>query len=284
MTKVEQFWEAIDDVPPSVRHFLEITGFVSRYLNSEDDKTRSEVIRRARRIIECLSACQLLPGNGANSIEEHAPTDGQGEPDGRWPLLAELGNRIIAETSEGVVVAPLTFASRTLDLGIVPSCSERIEVSFDNRLSLDALIRQLRSVWPELNKRGWLRRTRPWGARKLALVRFVCLESPRSDTWRKRLETWNMRYPDWAYLSPQAIASDFHKAEQSLTGQSDGLGWFYDEARQSVYGRTLGELLDALAADELSAGERKAVDDMLRNIGTTISKAASKRMGTSEDG
>jgi hypothetical protein len=151
----------------------------------------------------------------------------------------------------------------------------RVTVEFDARLSLRAVMGQLRELWPLLRKRRWVRYTKDLGDRKVELVRFVCETMPDA-TWRERFGAWQSARPEWPYPSAQAFASDFHRAEQSLTGYHYGLDSLYD---------ALAKLPDAELQARADAGNRKADEILMRrfarslHVGTSLETAEWVRRG-----
>lgn len=47
-------------------------------------------------------------------------------------------------------------------------------------------------------------------------------------SWPDRWAQWNGEHEEWGYQDVRAYQTAFHKAEVSLTGERDGLRWFYD--------------------------------------------------------
>lgn len=178
-------------------------------------------------------------------------------PDARWPLLAELSAVYVSAQAEEVGLRrrqwqPLRIRERLFDITVWPT-SEYVVVEVDSRVSLRALIAALRQAWPDLRRRGWVRRTRSMGDRAIELVRFVCLQTDLDTTWRDRLTRWNERYPGWAYKGPRAFMGALRRAERQLT-EPYGLEWFYSREV-----RELGESAAARRAKRrrlMEAGRR----------------------------
>lgn len=149
--------------------------------------------------------------------------------DERWRLIADLNTAYLAETdpeTDDRQWLPVTLEP-LLSLDTRPP-SMSVRITFDHRISLDALVKALRKTWPDLKRRGWVRRTRTLGDRSLALLRFICLEAPRDTTWRARMQGWNEAHPNWEFSNDRAFNSAFHRAERQLTGEKFSLDWFHD--------------------------------------------------------
>ena len=145
-------------------------------------------------------------------VEVESPS---GRSDGRWELWRKLRSRTTAGTD--AQWSPFTV-TRVYDFTTNSAVyAQRVEVSFDARLSLRGVVGTLRRLWPRLRQADWLRQTHPLGARKLALVEFVCLKMAPDTGWREMLAAWNARHPKWPYHSVRAFQGEFRRAEKSLT-------------------------------------------------------------------
>lgn len=107
-----------------------------------------------------------------------------------------------------------------------------------------------------------MRRTRPLGAKKVALLRLACRGRERGASWRKVLLMWNNEHPDWKYTSVRDLQSEFHDAEERLTGEDHGLEWFYDlryraRSQPEALRKLTGNELEAMKRPEASAQERR---------------------------
>jgi hypothetical protein len=149
-----------------------------------------------------------------------------GKTDARWPLWRDLRDRL-AEV-RGVPYDEPTWTPFRFALD-----RERgyVVFSFDHRLSERAVKGALKRELPRMRERGWLRETYYSVGkhdRALSLVRYVCLESPASATWRDRVTGWLAssyvkEHPEWGkpYHGNQAahrFERDFHQAEAALAG------------------------------------------------------------------
>ncbi len=247
-------WRAVEmalqaPVEPGIRRFCELQGSVSDYLAAQDADDRDsaliwivQTVRNLRQTGLVLAGDALAPSLGA---------------DGRWPLLQELDAAYHASASQAqesrALWRPLRV-SRLLDLNVGPS-GWRVQVSFDDRVSLRTLSAALQRAWPDFLRRKWIRHTRPLEPRALAIVRFVCLEAVNEKTWRARWQAWNRTYPRWAVPDVRQFERRFRRAERQLTGQRLGLEWYYDPLARM-------ELDDLIRAS--SAGVRGARAMFLR--------------------
>lgn len=243
------FWQALaaqmGPVSARERKFVALNGYTKRYDGSPSKDERETVIKLAAWEIKNLRKAGL-------SIDE--PADGRGQPDGRWALLRELGEKLGEQTIAPFTVEGIDYRISRGGLG----AARVVTITFDARLSKQALCRELTGVWPVMLERGWVRRSKPLDDRKLALVRFVCLDS-EGATWRERVERWKERYGTWAYRDQRAMHSDFGRAEMSLTGQKWGLAWFYDPGVRRVWAMTDEQIEAAIKSGGHSRAERDAL-------------------------
>lgn len=206
------------------RNLMTLTGYQEEYDGALSEHERGATVEIAAERIESNRAAGYWPG----PLRIASPEDGRGKADGRWALLRDLTLARGASTTE-----PLLIEGRAthMVLGDPLQTHDRVIVSFDSRLSRKALFRELVRIWPDLRAAGWVRPTRPLGDRKLALVRFVCLEAAEL-AWPDRLKEWNRQHPAEQYADLGRFISAFRGAEKSLTGRAYGLDWYYDpEAR-----------------------------------------------------
>ena len=219
-------WEALEKrtrqpVPVEARRFLASLGTVACWRRASSASDRDSLLGAAVAVVRALRESNLLHGE-ALPIEPEQPA---GRADGRWQLWRALRARATGE--EDHRWSAFTVA-RVYDFTGTPALqSQRIEVSFDARLSLGSVVGTLRRLWPRMREAEWLRQTHPLGARKLALLEFVCLEMAPDSDWRTIQTLWNERYPQWAIRSVRGFQSEFRRAEASLTGEEFGLEWFY---------------------------------------------------------
>lgn len=68
------------------------------------------------------------------------------------------------------------------------------------------------------------------GDRSLALLEFVCLETP-GVSWDERFTIWGERYPEWAYNRPSHMRAQFATVENGFTNVRDGLLRYHDPKR-----------------------------------------------------
>lgn len=209
---------------PSERRLLELERYPGDYEKAEAPGDRDDAAMAAEALVLNLREA----GRWEGSIRVGSPRDTSSEEDQRWQLLRDLGL-----LPQGPVEARGTSSELIVSDGVFDRVSY-VDLRFDSRLSKSALIAQLNSLWPDFKTAGWVRPTRSLKPRKLALVRFVCLESDLADTWRERLRRWNSLHPDWAYTEARAMQSDFHRAEKSLTGRKWGLAWYYHADRHAA--------------------------------------------------
>lgn len=240
-------------MPPEVRRFLERAGVVAAWQRAAAATNgRERSVRVALRLIAALSEFGALHLDRP-LVELQSPS---GRRDGRWELWQKL--RCQAGAVADPQWSPFT-ATRVYDFTAEPALqAQRVELSFDARLSLGSVVGTLRRLWPRLREAGWVRQSHPLGARKLALVEFVCAEMAPDTSWRVILTAWNERYRRWPYRSVRGFEGDFHRAEESLTGERYGLEWFYRlQARPEVRGSPTWSQAMAMSAAEAKDGDRR---------------------------
>ena len=253
------FWNALGPTDARARGVLEDRGYATEYANASDATERGQTLEDARGMVESLTRHYGSP----NSSE----LDATDATDARWPLLHDLGVRWAEVAGIGAPTPPMRFrcGDEWDALGIAPL----VTVSFDSRLSMRAVLSAIREVWPLMTSDGWVRRTRPLGDRKLALVRHVCLDMDTSATWRERLKAWNEKHRGaWAYKDAlgaadvRGLQSDFRKAEKSLTGRTGGLARFYDEdsRTRAMPGYRDPRTAEQIWADLVAADEKRRAD------------------------
>jgi hypothetical protein len=225
-------WKSIErelgiGLPAPVRQFCRAQGWVRDYLTGTDDdrvETRDYIAETIRNLRE----------SGLWQGSEPEPIELTPAHDARWPLLKDLADapRAAHGLPESdwapIQVQPvyIVHTDRRTAPGI-PS-HQVLHIQVDPRVNYRRLTAELRRLWPELVRRGWVRRTRSLEDRSIALLRFVCLETPAESSWRDRMHRWNTRYPGWAYTDARPFQSAFRRAEQQLTGEPYGLEWFYN--------------------------------------------------------
>ena len=176
--------------------------------------------------------------------------------DRRWALWRELDSRRAKLLGLGHDEPPWTplRVARLREAGT-------ITLTFDRRLPNAAVRDALRRELPRLRARGWTHATRPLSALELALVRYVCLESSLTTSWRKRTNGWRHSrfceaHPKWGkpYRGKRAarrFKKDFHRAEATLAGSEGALALYCDpQVRERLRLRhTIAEAESALRAD-----------------------------------
>lgn len=174
--------------------------------------------------------------DASTTVAVDEPTSRSVRRDPRWALWQDLMRERRGEKLDGSgPTAPLDF-TRVFDFSTDPVFAQWVEIRLDWRLSLEAVVAELRRLWPAFVAEGWVRRSRPLDEKAATLVRFVCLETPPDTPWQKRMELWNERHGRWTYADRRAFAKDFRRAEKRLTGRIYGLAWFYDsEIRSGDY-------------------------------------------------
>jgi len=212
--------------------FLELLRYKSEYETADDEDGRAEVATDAATVVQAHRECfnQSLPiVEGAEALA--------GLRDGRWGLLSDLRRAYAAEDGRPEYEPPKHLSiGRGLDMSSRPTADTLI-ITVDRGIPLQTLIRTVRALWPQMRDAGYVRATRTMAPRAVKLVRFVCLEQPVGTTWRERLATWNTLVPaEWAYDDVRAFQKDFKRAETSIAGEPDGLGWFYDAAERELSG------------------------------------------------
>lgn len=273
-------WQAVEErlrarVPAEARRFYQLEGWFGDY-DLDDPAHRREVVNSLVRSVRHLRNAGLI-GSAPDALAPPVASDG------RWRLLRDLNgayHRMAPEApGDRRDWFPVSVSGPALNLDTRPPTSEII-LRFDNRVSRRTLIGALRRSWPELIGRGWLRRTRPLGDRALALIRFVCLETPPGTTWRSRLEAWDTVHPHWAYRRVRALERGFRRAEQQLTGEPFGLQWFYEPASRL----NLPELFRAGAGgDRRARAFIKRSTAKWRQINESLGRALAQRQEL-EDG
>jgi hypothetical protein len=221
-------WKAVEarlrtPVPPEVQRFCRARGWVGDYLQEEEPEDRASAVRAVADTVQDLWDSGVVPRE-SDSLAASISSDG------RWRVLRKLNaayHEAEPDAPGSSEWSPVRVSRVALNLDMHPTTSE-VVVRFDSRLSLRTLNNALRGVWPQLHRRGWLRRSRPLGERALALLRFVCLETPPESTWRRRLDAWNASHPNWTYSGVRAFERDLRRAEEELTGEGYALEWFYN--------------------------------------------------------
>jgi hypothetical protein len=185
-----------------------------------------------------------------------------GRSDGRWDLWLELRNR--ANPEETPEWVPMTVRRVFNATGEPAIGDNRVELSFDHRLSQGAVVAAIRKLWPRLAASGWVHRTKRLADRNIALIRFVCLEVEPGTSWRAMLAAWNAARPAWSFGNVRDFQSAFHRVEKDLTDGEHGLEWFYSPryrtatSREAVERLTVGQLSEMLKTDDPAQERRLA--------------------------
>ena len=154
--------------------------------------------------------------------------------DRRWRLWSDLKRALFPDNYQGrwhaLEIVGLEPNIDEIEEYADPLLKPRVQLTFDCRMSLRAVVAELRRAWPQLRAANHVTRTRPLAPRGIALVDHVCLDNDTSldDSWEDRFRRWNTRHRTWRYPDRRRFITAFHKAERSLTGDRGGLRPFYD--------------------------------------------------------
>lgn len=254
-----EFWDALESrtgaFPPRVRRFIGLGRHAEEYDRADGEDGREALLERVAECVQRHRESHLWFGHFV--VEE--PRSASDRGDGRWVLLrdleaaraAALGPR--ARRPQPPVTARLDPYGWRAGPG-----GGRVIVTFDGRLSFDALQRELRALWPEFVAAGWVRRSRSLRPRSLALLRFVCLDAEPDTPWRTLRDRWDLLHPEWRYRSAWAFQSDLHRAEAALAGRRGGLDRFYDSAAREIQDMPAQELLTRVWAGQLTDEQERA--------------------------
>lgn len=244
---IDAFWVYMGEIEESEAQALAEAGYSKEYAIAIDRGERHDVLARARAF---LDGYRLRDGGFARSasrevlpddVEYNRPpirrNDGVvSEEDSRWVLIQDLGKALTEAGGDDEFRPPLHRPVMEFSMSRDvrhPLQMDYVTVMFDGRMTQKYVIDAIREAWPMLKKHAWVRTTRPLGARKESLLRFVCIDR-RDDlnTWTERLTAWNTEYPDWAYGSERAMHSAFRSGWQSLMGTGEEsrfwFTWFTD--------------------------------------------------------
>lgn len=257
MVTSDDFWGRFGQLSECERAFLAQAGMSALYVNARTDEARGRALAHARRV---LAAFRDNVSRPSLVIESQTPTDGSGGPDPRWSLLRDLELECArCEQDEYFAVQP-AFSVRYeapsrgyVGIGGKLPPHGWVTIRFDDRLSLAGMYAELQRAWPTLRAAASIPTRRPLGERKLDLIRFICLDPRSGNTWQERVETWNATHPGQEYADRRALLNAFQKAARSLTGEKDGLRWYYDVEYRDAWLPDLRDELTGIAQTILEA-------------------------------
>lgn len=206
-------------VPSTWKDFAERQGWVAAAIGDGPRQERDAAFE------QIVTAIENLVATGVGEASADAGIQADLEDDHRWRFVSDLK---LAWDPGLPVWHPLVATQAERFDTSDPLGDKRIPLSLDSRLSLRALIAELRQLWPKLLDRELVRRTRLLGDRTLGLLHFVCLKAPIDASSRERSNAWNEAHPEWRYTDVRAFTTAFHRGEEQLTGRKRGLAAFYD--------------------------------------------------------
>jgi len=284
----DRFWNALagelggEPLPRPVRTFIEEEGYPRDWEQTNDPEELQAIARRAASAVINLAAAGLLPRE-----ESHSVADFGGESaDPRWRLLADLDARLAQEHGVEPDWSPVTACRVS---GANGPTEERLVVSIDPQAPLRHVVDALVRLWPELRRKGWLRRTRPLGERSADLLRFVCLENPPGTPWGELWRGWNDSHPDPAerIYHESRFRAEFRRLEKQVSGRKGGLRVFYEPGASSSSDRAwmdlpLGEVAELAQRGDYLA--RDALREILRAAEAAVDRGAGETTprGTSD--
>lgn len=227
-----------------------------------EDRPRKLIVQEMLATLANLETHDLWPADQERRVQLRR-LPGAARRDGRWPLWRELHAHrelLLGERHDEPWTA-LRFGRHRKAGTIV--------FSFDRRLSDKTVKRTLRRELPRLRAAGWSNDPRPLSKRELALVRYVCLDSPPEASWRERTRSWRRSrfcrsHPAWAKLyrgkrATQRFERDFHKAEASLAGRKGALDIHYDPRVRERELRLRGYETQPAPTDDAAARRREVI-------------------------
>jgi hypothetical protein len=289
--ELEELWRLVEERVPrpaaeKVKTFLRFQNVDERWL-SADLLSRLAIRDEVSKAVDDLHLSGLLGSQGdlESTNEVMQSLESVKEPgeekaaaaDARWSLWRQL------MSSAGIPDWREIRLRRVYQLhpGGFPRVEHRVEIDIDERVSFEALKKELKRLWRDLGREGWIKRTRSLSARNIELARFVCLESPPGTTWEQRWEVWNEEHKDWEFSSPWTLESQVRRIEQQLTGLDYGLAWFYDtDARNRTFERMKPAELAALPPRKRERARRllaAATDPLLQATNDKLRYAVALR-------
>lgn len=235
-------------IPGSARRLLEQNRFLTRLHNAPGEQ-RAALLGWAKGVIDAFSYIETQTTKVIVDPEPATSSGSSGSSDPRWQLWKDL--REAAGVSPGW--EPFVMR-RIMDVSTDNPAllSDRVEISFDCRMSKEGLKSSIEKCWPRLTAVEWVRKRRRMESRAADLIRHVCLENDPGTTWKALLAGWKVKYQkrhtQRNYKSEWAFQSDFHRAEQQLTGIEKGLDWFYSPKVREL---ASDEVLGMLPIDEI---------------------------------
>jgi hypothetical protein len=269
-TARDKVWEQIErefevHVPHETRGRLEEAGLVADVLSTD---------RTAQKRSYAVLAAHAL-GITDRHPNELRPTDS------RWQLWADLSERAGAPLWQPFRPS-VRSKTRQAPGGAPVGRVATVTLELDARMPLDDVVRLLRRWWPKFASIGFVRPSRRMQPQTLAQVRHVCLDSELNATWEERWRSWEQRNRrrgrGWRFADRRAFITNFHRAEQALTGVRGGLAWFYEPLARAPDSelRRLARLGGESAAQELRRREDIHVD-LLKESLSALEKEEANR-------
>ncbi len=186
---------------------------------------------------------------------------------GRWAMWEKLrallfGDMAVPHRGPVEFYALGADEAASYDSSGLPLASSQVEIRFERRIAREVLINTIRKEWPRLVKEGFVEPTREIGARALSLAEHVCIDEAESS-WQVRFDRWNDSHPGWAYSDRRSFITAFHRVEEQISGERNGLRWLYDE--DAWRWQTAVEVLQFAAAGSRRA--REVIDRYVKREG-----------------
>jgi hypothetical protein len=247
-------------------HGVSLPQSVRAFLAAQHAQALAEQQPRKQIMKEMLDTLANLRAHSLWPVDDERPLKlpRAAKRDGRWALWRDLHERRAELLNEDADERPWT----PLRIGRQREAGT-ITFKFDHRLAATTVRSALKDELPRLRARGWMGARRSLSGFQLALVRYVCLESPLTASWRERTKGWRhsrfvAAHAKWGkpYRGKKAtrhFKRDFHKAENALAGSRGALGVHYDprvRARHLELGRSGVAAEPALTDDAASTQQR----------------------------